>query len=95
MQWRNVALDLITLACYIFLIPSLIAFLPVLSIDYLSPLTLLPRQVLAKRKYGRQKPERDSYASDEEYEAAFNKWRERRDKNNRAVRRSRQTSSKA
>lgn len=47
-----------------------------------------------KRRYTRQRPERSAFATDEEYQAAFTRWRERRDKNNKAVRRSRLSQSK-
>lgn len=47
-----------------------------------------------KRRYTRQRPERSTFSSDEEYQAAFTRWRERRDKNNKAVRRSRLSQSK-
>lgn len=42
-----------------------------------------------KRKYNKLKPERSRFASQEEYEAAFQAWRAHRDRNNRAVRKSR------
>ena len=43
-------------------------------------------QAHTKRKYGKQKPERGDFASEEEYITAYTRWRERRDKNNKAVR---------
>eukprot|EP00047_Mylnosiga_fluctuans_P002019 m.222820 g.222820 ORF g.222820 m.222820 type:complete len:327 (+) comp10830_c0_seq1:3-983(+) len=47
-----------------------------------------------KRKYGRQRPEKSDFATEEEFTVAFAKWRERRDKNNRAVQRSRNSVGK-
>lgn len=42
-----------------------------------------------KRKYERQQPERDQYKTDEEFDAAWQTWRDRRDRNNKAVNKSR------
>eukprot|EP00047_Mylnosiga_fluctuans_P002529 m.224877 g.224877 ORF g.224877 m.224877 type:complete len:191 (+) comp11166_c0_seq1:1628-2200(+) len=42
-----------------------------------------------KRKYNRRRPERADYASDEDFHAAYHAWRIHRDRNNKAVRKSR------
>jgi hypothetical protein len=42
-------------------------------------------QTHSKRKYGRQRPEKSDFTSEEEFLLAFQRWRERRDKNNKAV----------
>lgn len=43
----------------------------------------------SKRKYKRQRPERRDFATEADYDLAFLQWRQHRDRNNKAVRKSR------